>query len=245
MSRRKLDEEKVSEVFEDRRHSDGRRKIKLRANERHALVRQQRAEAAAALFLDLEVGRTWAEIAEELGLSPAQLRDLTKTDEFDAAYTTLFAELGHDPRFRAAQAAVGDLLPLAIRELKTLLTGPRTPAGVKLKAVEKVLALNGLSNSPPPHSDRQELAEFLGKHNLSLTQVNNFNVPPEYTERMSNFHEVFNGEVEEVSPPLLDDQSQADDGAQAGETQEEHGVDHLSVEEIREGPVEPSENPDK
>jgi hypothetical protein len=225
MTRRKLKDAHIGEVFDDRQYADGRRKIKLRQSERQALVRQQRAEAAAALFLDLEVGRTWAEIAQELGLSPHQLRDLTKTEEFDAAYGMLFAELGHDPRFRAAQAAVGDLLPLAVRELKALLTGPRTPAGVKLKAVEKVLALNGLSNSPPPHSDRQELAEFLGRHNLSLTQVNNFNVPAEYAQRMGNIHEVVEAQVKEELPLLLHDQGQADDGEQAGQAQEEQGVE--------------------
>ena len=239
MTRRRLKE--IGQVFEDRQYADGRRKIKLRQSERQALVRQQRAEAAAALFLDLEVGRTWAEIAQELGLSPNQLRDLTKTEEFDAAYTMLFAELGHDPRFRAAQAAVGDLLPLAVRELKALLTGPRTPAGVKLKAVEKVLALNGLSNSPPPHSDRQELAEFLGRHNLSLTQVNNFNVPPEYAERMGSIHEVVEGQVREELPPLLHDQGQADDGEQTSQAQEEQGVEQLAAEKLSGRRVESDE----
>ena len=102
------------------------------------------AAAAAALFLDLKENHTWKRIAEELGLSASQLRDLTKTREFDEAYERLFAELGHDPRYRAAQAKISDMLPLAIEKLADLLVSPSTSPGTRLKAIEKVIQLNGL-----------------------------------------------------------------------------------------------------
>ena len=122
---------------------------------------------------------SWADVARELDLSPSQLRDLTKTAEFDAAYNQLFAELGHDPRFRAAQGAVADMLPLATVELKRLLTGTRTPAGVRLRAIERIFSLNGLNEPQQQGNDRQELARFLVEHHITLESVG-IVVPPEY-----------------------------------------------------------------
>jgi hypothetical protein len=197
MARRKLSDASPTGALDERRLPDGRRKIKLRRAERYALARQQRAEAAAALFLDLETGRTWADIAQELDLSPAQLKDLTKTAEFDAAYNMLFAELGHDPRFRAVQGALADMLPLAIRELKNLLTLPGTPAGVRLKAAEKVMDLNGISKPQQQHSDRQELVRFLVEHKINFEDLA-IPVPPEYAETMRSLPDgIVEGEVVE------------------------------------------------
>jgi hypothetical protein len=195
MARRKLSDASPTGALDERRLPDGRRKIKLRRAEREALARRQRAEAAAALFLDLETGRTWADIAQELDLSPAQLKDLTKTPEFDAAYNMLFAELGHDPRFRAVQGALADMLPLAVRELKNLLTLPGTPAGVRLKAAEKIMDLNGISKPQQQHSDRQELVRFLVEHRINFEDLA-IPVPPEYAQTMRSLPEgVVEGEV--------------------------------------------------
>jgi hypothetical protein len=146
--------------------------------------------------LDLETERTWADIARELGLSPAQLKDLTKTPEFDTAYNMLFAELGHDPRFRAVQGALADMLPLAIRELKNLLLQPNTPAGVRLKAAEKIMDLNGISKPQQQHSDRQELVRFLVEHKINLENIR-LPTPPEYAEAVQNYlpEEIVEGEV--------------------------------------------------
>ena len=185
---------------------DGRRRIKLTRRERSALVRQQRAEQAAALFLDLSEARTWKSIAEEMGLSAAQLRDLTKSAEFDEAYNQLFAELGHDPRFRAAQAAVSDLLPLSIQTMKDLLLSARTPAGVRLKTAERIIALNGLENPAAAASDRQEMVKFLVEHHISLDGVG-VPVPSEYQNAVATYSE---GEIVEAEythqalPPTCD-----------------------------------------
>ncbi len=189
-------------VLAENTRPDGRRHIKLNRKEREALMRSQRAEQAAALFLDLNEARSWASIAEEMGLSAAQLRDLTKSAEFDEAYNQLFAELGHDPCFRAAQAAVSDLLPLSIQILKELLTSARTPAGVKLKTAERIIALNGLENPAAAASDRQEMVRFLVEHHISLDGVR-VPVPSEYQNAEATYSGGEIVEAEYISPALL------------------------------------------
>ncbi len=139
------------------------------------------AAAAAALFLDLKENHTWKRIAEELGLSASQLRDLTKTREFDEAYERLFAELGHDPKYRAAQAKISDMLPLAIEKLADLLVSPSTSPGTRLKAIEKVIQLNGLEGQKQDKSDRQEIIAFLQQNNINLGSMG-IVVPAEYEE---------------------------------------------------------------
>jgi predicted transcriptional regulator len=170
MGRPKLEDANPTGVLAELR-PNGHRKISLTKKERAQLQLQRQCEAAAALFLDLETDRTYAQIAEELGLTVARLKDLTKKPEFDAAYNQLFAELGHDPRFRAAQGALADMLPAAIRQLKALLNGTQTPAGVRLKAIEQVMKLNGLQEPQPQTTDRQELARFLVEHHVRLDSV--------------------------------------------------------------------------
>jgi hypothetical protein len=182
--------------------SDGRRKIKLRAADRAQLVRRQKAEAACALFLDVERGLTWKEVALELGISIGALKDLTKTPEFDEAYNNLFPELGHDPRYQAARGVVGDMLPLAVKELKNILTDGRTPAGVRLKAIERILTLNGLQEPQNQGSDRQELARFLVEHRIKLETVGVV-VPAEYQKALElatggPIDEVVEGEIRDA-----------------------------------------------
>ena len=183
MSRPKLEDVETNGVLAERRLPDGRRRITLRRAEREALQRQERAEAAAALFLDLKENHTWKQIAEELGLSASQLRDLTKTREFDEAYERLFAELGHDPRYRAAQAKISDMLPLAIEKLADLLVSPNTSPGTRLKAIEKVIQLNGLEGQKQDKSDRQEIIAFLQQNNINLGSMG-IAVPAEYEEAL-------------------------------------------------------------
>lgn len=185
MPKRKLEQENVTGALDDRRYPDGRRRIKLTRNERRELQRQERAEAAAYLFLDLEQSRTYAEIAEELGISVNALKDLTRTPEFDKAYNELQPELGHDPRYKAARTALMDMLPHAIVELKNLLTNPRTPASVKFRAIEKVLELNSI-DAPDVRNERQEIVQFLIDNRIDARQFG-FTIPPEY---MQSYEEV-------------------------------------------------------
>jgi len=198
---RELKEEDVTGALEENKHPDGRRKIKLTKRERQELVRRERAEAAAFLFLDLEQSRTYAEIAEELGISVHGLKDLTRTPEFDKAYNDLQPELGHDPRYRAARTALMDMLPNAIVELKNLLTNTRTPPTVKLKAIEKVLELNNI-DAPSVHNERQEIVQFLIDNRIDARQFG-FTVPVEYMEAYQASLEVV--DVEPVNVYQLED----------------------------------------
>jgi hypothetical protein len=173
-------------VLAERTDQKGHRIIKLRKQDRFALQRQQRAEAAAALFLDLRVARTWKEIAEELGISPATLREITKTPEFDEAYNLLFAELGHDPRYRAAQAGVSDMLPLAVTHLRSMLVDPHTTGATRLRAIEIIFKLNGLDAQQPQQSDRQDLVNFLASHKSEVSQLA-IQVPAEFLDAARRF----------------------------------------------------------
>ena len=169
-------------VFEERVDVDGRRQLSLTRMERYALKRQQLAERAAMLFLDLETRRSWPQMAEELGISVHALKDLVKTREFDEAYNLLFPEIGHDPRFRAARGALSDLVPTAVLKLQELLDDPTTPKSTLLKVIERILELNQVDNRGM-QSDRLELMEFLkGMGGVTIENVNI--IPPEYVKEL-------------------------------------------------------------
>ncbi len=170
--RKRLEETNVTGALDERRHPDGRRRIKLTAEERQIFSRNEMVETAVRLFLDLEGNHSWQEIADQLGISIMALKDLTKSQEFIDTYDQHFAELGHDPRLRTAQAAIVDLLPLAVRELRDLLVNGDVPASVRFRAIEKVIELNGIGPQKGGQMDRYELMEFLRGANISLTQNN-------------------------------------------------------------------------
>jgi hypothetical protein len=174
--RKTLAETEVTGALAERVMPDGRRKIKLNSQERAIFSRSQMIETAVRLFLDIEQDHTWEEIAGELGISILALKDLTKTQEFIDVYDQHFAELGHDPRLRSAQAAIVDLLPLAVRELRELLTDGDVPASVRFRAIEKIIELNGIGPQKGGQMDRHELMEFLKGANINVTQ-NNIQAP--------------------------------------------------------------------
>jgi hypothetical protein len=174
-------------------HADpvsGRRHINLNKDERRALANQARIEKAVSLFLDLEADHTWQQIADELHISLQWLRQLTKTKEFMDCYNEHFVELGHDPRLRATQAALADLLPVAFRQLRGLLTRSGVSDTVRLNTIREVLKLNGIEDAPPV-SDKSELAKFLKEANLTVVQNNNVtnNVPAEFAEKIKEYTE--------------------------------------------------------
>jgi hypothetical protein len=170
--RKHLSETVVTGALAARIMPDGRRKIKLNNQERAIFSKSQQIETAVRLFLDIEQDHTWDEIGAELGISVMALKDLTKTQEFIDRYDQHFAELGHDPRLRSAQAVIVDLLPLAVRGLRELLTGGEVPASVRFRAIEKIIELNGIGPAKAGQMDRHELMEFLKGTNISLTQNN-------------------------------------------------------------------------
>jgi hypothetical protein len=100
-----------------------------------------------------------------LGIFLNQLKELTKTKEFDEAYNLLFAEQGHDPRYRAAQAAFSDLLPAAFKELEEIITSADTPKGVKLNAIKFIVEETGV-NAKAGSAFERELYKYLPSRHL-------------------------------------------------------------------------------
>lgn len=176
--RRKLAEIEITGVLAERMDDRGRRRIKLRAHERDAFERSAMIEKAVALFLDTRSDHSWDQIAQALGISVMALKDLTKSQAFMDKYDEHFAELGHDPRLKGAQAALVDLLPKAVRELSLLLSSGDTPPSVKMKAIEKILELNGIRPNKGGEMDRAELMEFLKSANITINQQQNNYLPP-------------------------------------------------------------------
>ncbi len=193
--------EDIPRTLDERRTSDGKRKLMLTQKERDVLARHQLIERAVSLYLDLEDARSQREIAQELDLTVKQLKVLTQSEEFKLIYEEYFSELGHDPRLKATRAGLVDLLPLAYSRFRGILESPQTPATVLLKAVEKVLDLNGVKPQSARVSDRKELAEFLGKNKLELTQIN-INIDDEYQEALS---EVIEGSFMEEEVPVAEE----------------------------------------
>jgi hypothetical protein len=165
---------------------NGRRRLMLTKGEKSALKRQRLVEQAVAMFLDIDQDHSWQEIAGKLGVSIPALKDLTKTEEFMDAYSQYFVDLGHDPRVKATQAAVADMLPLAMRELRNLITGTRVSGSAKLNAIKEIFRLSGLDAPKTQGSDRTELAEFLKTQGVNVEQMNVV-LPPEYLDAMKRY----------------------------------------------------------
>ena len=182
------------------RSTEKKRGIRLKKAERKYLAYRQQVEKAVSLFLDLEVERTWAEIARELGLSVPGLHNLTKSDEFNEIYNEFFSELGHDPRLKVSQQALADMVPLAVRTLREILSDPSATTASRMKAVEMVFKMAGVEQVKPRESDKSELQNFLLGKGVNIEQVN-VQLPPslQRAEKMlaSPPPEIVEGEVEE------------------------------------------------
>jgi hypothetical protein len=150
----------------------GKRAIKLRKEERETLLFREKVEKAVLMFLDLHTDRTWVEIARELDMSVPALHDLTKSDEFNEIYNEYFAELGHDPRIKVSQQALADMVPVAIRTLKEIISDPEATTSARLKAVEMVFRMAGVERIQPRESDKSELQSFLLGKGVNIEQVN-------------------------------------------------------------------------
>ena len=196
MPRKKLE---PKGILAERVNAAGRRQIALTDPERRAFARSELVERAVLMYLDLETDRNQREIAQELGITLEELKTLTRSDEFQEAYSAHFLELGHDPRLVATQHAIMDLLPAAMRELRKLIAGGvQVPATVKLKAIEDVMKLSGIEAPTPAKNDKKELAEFLRNAGINIENVNITNqLPPEYQDALAFSRDVVEGEVQE------------------------------------------------
>jgi len=194
-------------ALEQRQTTDGRRLLQLNNDEREAFAVREQTERAVMLFLDLTTGHTYPQIAAELEISVKQLKVLTRTALFEEIYNEHFEQLGHDPRLKVAEAKLGDLLPVAVAELQTLLTARATPAAVKMKAIERILEYNGVKPQKAGESSRRELADFLkdagvGQTTIGEVHIHNPPANPAYDQAMARLEEsVVEGEAREVPTP--------------------------------------------
>jgi hypothetical protein len=167
----------------------GRRHLNLNRGERDALLRQRTIERAVTLFLDLETDRTWTQIAAELDMSVSALKRFSQAPDFISVYEDTLATVGHDPRLQAVTSSLGDLLPAARRRLQSLLTSADTPAGVALKAIEKLFEWTG-ADEQREMDDPNALRNFLGQHGVQVQgdlQIINMSIPVEYQQAFGRF----------------------------------------------------------
>jgi hypothetical protein len=202
-SKKNIDDLKLSGAMAERTISktNGKtmRRLKLRKEEREEFSNQRMIETAVALFLDIEHDHKWQDIAAELGISVQELKYLTRSDEFMEVYNLHFAELGHDPRLKAAQAEISNLLPTAMRQLRKLLTDERTPPTVLLATVKELFRLAGVEQPKTDAASRTELANFLREAgvNIGTVNVNPIQVPEEYQSYVD-------GQVIEAPPEIIE-----------------------------------------
>ena len=171
-----------------REYREGQRHINLTIGERQDLAENLQIEQAVAMFLDLEQDRTWKQIAEELGISVSELKRLTRKPEFQKIYDQTTVAIGHDPRLQAVTSSLPDLLPIAFRGLKAMLTGADIRDDVKLKAIIKVLELNQVGKDQGVE-DPRELSNFLSVHNIRVDGdvIVNMGVPEEFQAAFRKF----------------------------------------------------------
>lgn len=186
--RRKMDAIETTGALAERIQPDGKRAIMLRNGERTELQRQRLVEGAVARFLDLERSWSWQQIADDLGITISMLKDLTTSPDFNDIWNQHFIELGHDPRYRRVHDELGNMLPTAVREMKMMLESAETPPTVKLKVIENIFKLNGVSGPKGAATDRNELTKFLQDAGLEVnaTQVN-IAVPPSYMDQVQKY----------------------------------------------------------
>lgn len=198
--RKRLDETNIEGPMEERMTENGaKRRLMLNKVEKREIRRMRLVEAAVAMFLDIEKDYRRSDIAKELGITEMALVQLTKTDEFIELYNQHFMTLGHDPRLQATQAALVDMLPQAVRELRNMLIDPDTPPTVKLNAIKEIMRLNAISTGDQKVNDSNELAEFLRNANITVNlpaqNAQGQLLPPGYKNNIEHYLE---GEYTEI-----------------------------------------------
>lgn len=144
-------------------------------------VRDQLVKQVVDMFLSLEP-KPRSTFAKELGISHQMLKAVMESEQFALVYEDHFSQLTSDPTIKAVNSKlVEELLPKAYQQLNNILGDNNASASVRLKAALEVFRLSGIKERQVHHEDRQQLSEFLTKHNLNVTQVN-INVPPDEPE---------------------------------------------------------------
>jgi hypothetical protein len=185
----------------ERTTADGRRRIQLTNDERDEALFHETIEHAVALYLDLRGRHTNQQIADELGISVHQLKNLTCTEEFEACWNENAADLGHDPRLKASQNALLGLLPDAVMAVEDVLANGSSNA--KVQAAKMVFDLNGVVKRTMTDSNKKEMIDFLTGKSAVINQTNvQINVPQEFTDTLEHLNRAIDGEFVEVPEPI-------------------------------------------
>ena len=154
-------------------------------------------QRALDMILDLDSNLSRREIAEYLGITQRQLKALMITDEFREMYALAFTEVRGDPIIPEIQRRiVEDLLPTALRQLTSALT--EAPWTVRMRAIERIMALSGVKEITAQTNDRDEAAKFLSSHNVLVT-VQTSPVPKEFQEAVALLApDIVEGEITEI-----------------------------------------------
>lgn len=179
-----------------------KRAIGLKKKERLALQRRKQIEEAIAYFLDIETHLTWQQIADKMGISYQTLVAISKTPEFNDIYAQHYIQIGHDPRLVATQAAIVDLLPVALGELRKILTGDDISPTAKLGAIKEIIRVSGIESRQTASTDRNELTQFLTQAGVNIEQLN-VSVPRAIMDPQEQIHNrAVKTEIIDLSEPL-------------------------------------------
>lgn len=150
---------------------------------------------------DLDFAKSWreSEIAEELGLNANALKRLRRSEEFVSAYNVLFGERRRDPRLRATEEKLVDMLPDWVNTLHDMIVGKGVSDATRLGALKLYQSVVDIKVQTGGDDDAEEWKKMLMGANVETLNIN-FQVPPEYAKGV----EVFEGEVRILPPQAVD-----------------------------------------
>ena len=168
---------------------DGRRRLKLNSEERAELRDALLIDRLVLMILTLdETSLSYEEMAEELGITTAQLKNLTRTEAFQERYNQHFMQLGQDPRVEVTQSRIVELLPQVFLQMEEGLRNPDVPWTAKWNIMEKVLELAGIDKPNLVDNERKEIEEFLLNKSESEDSIQII-IPSKYMETMERYQE--------------------------------------------------------
>jgi len=171
-----------------RKTADGHRRLRLNKQEKTDMIEQRRMETLVAMILTTEDDApTYREIAEELDMSVASMKNLMRTKEFQDVYNDYFIQLGHDPRIQFIQSRIVELLPYVFTQMKTAVTTQETPWTARWQIMQKVLELSGIEKPTNVENDRKEIESFLSNRTGEEDGDIHISIPGKYLEAMGKY----------------------------------------------------------
>lgn len=153
---------------------------------------------------DLDITQVWREdeIAAECGLNRNALIRLRRSEEFSLAYNRIFGERRRDPRMRATEEKLIEMVPDFVFQLRQLMT--TGSPGVKLGALKLYQGVMGFQVDRGGDDNVEEWKKMLAGADIETVNINLFQVAPEYADALRE--PVLEGQVvvhepSDASPP--------------------------------------------